>query len=92
MKYQDIHLEDKSLLESFRQAWGVGDYAGAFAILQQTQLADKQLIADTLNYILRQTEALEKQSDPTFKKDKIQATITPPTGLTSGDLWFKKED
>ena len=50
MKYQDIHLEDKSLLESFRQAWGVGDYAGAFAILQQTQLADKQLIADTLNY------------------------------------------
>ena len=53
MKYQDIHLEDKSLLESFRQAWGVGDYAGAFAILQQTQLADKQLIADTLNYILR---------------------------------------
>lgn len=92
MKYQDIHLEDKSLLESFRQAWRIGDYSGAFAILQQTQLTDKQLIADTLNYILRQTEALEKQSDPTFKKDKIQATATPPTGLTNGDVWFKKED
>lgn len=92
MKYQDIHLEDKSLLDSFRQAWETGDYAGAFAILQQTQLTDKQLIADTLNYILRQTEALEKQSDPTFKQDKIQATVTPPKGLTSGDVWFKKED
>lgn len=92
MKYQDVHLEDKSLLESFRQAWRIGDYSGAFAILQQTQLTDKQLIADTLNYILRQTETLEKQSDPTFKKDKIQTTATPPTGLTSGDVWFKKED
>lgn len=92
MKYQDIHLEDKSLLESFRQAWGAGDYAGAFAILQQTQLTDKQLISETLNYILRQTEALEKQSDPTFKQNKIQVTSASPTGLSAGEVWFKKED
>lgn len=92
MKFQDIHLSDKSLLENFRGLWAQGDYSGAFAVLAQTQLDDKQIIADTLNYILRQTETLEQQKDPIFKQKKIQVTTTAPTGLSSGDIWFKKED
>lgn len=92
MKFQDIHLEDKELLEDFRSLWAAGNYSAAFAVLAQTQLADKQMIADTLNYILRQTETLEKQSDPTFKQKKIQVSATAPTGLSRGDIWFEKEE
>lgn len=92
MKYQDIHLEDKELLDNFRNLWNGEDYNGAFAVLKQAQLVDKQLVGDTLNYILRQTEALEKQSDPTFKQKKIKVATAAPTGLSKGDIWFKKEE
>lgn len=92
MKYQDVHLEDKTLLENFRALWESKNYADAINLLSRASLTDKQIVADTLNYILRQTEALENQSDPTFKTDKIKVSRTAPSGLKKGEIWFKEED
>lgn len=91
MKFEDIHLSDRVLLEQFRTLWKQGVYDAAFDVLKQTQLEDKQIIADTLNYLMRQTEALEQQNDPTFKQDKIKASEEPPESIETGKLWFKIE-
>ena len=91
MKFEDIHLSDRALLEQFRTLWKQGSYDAAFDVLKQTQLEDKQIIADTLNYLMRQTEALEQQSDPTFKQDKIKVSEEPPASIETGKLWFKIE-
>jgi hypothetical protein len=45
MSVQDIQIPDESLREQFITYWQSNDYASAFSLLENTQLANKVNIA-----------------------------------------------
>ena len=46
MNYKDIQLTDKELWAQFQSLYQSGDYVNALALLQNSQLSGKSLIAD----------------------------------------------
>ena len=66
-----------------------GDYASALAFLQNTQLNNKALTAEILNALTDYIVQVEQLNDPNFKADKIQLSRRPPTGMTSGQVYFR---
>ena len=88
MKYIDIQLTDKELWAQFQSLYQSGDYAGALAMLQNTQLNNKALTADILNALTDYIVQVEQLNDSTFKTDKIPCQINRPTQLT-GQVWFE---
>ena len=89
MNYQDIHLEDKALWNQLQTAWEQGNYTAALNALKNTSLSDKQLNAEAINALTSALLALQSQSDPTFKVDKIVVSTEPPTDLADGKVYFK---
>lgn len=92
MKYQDLHLSDVDLNTQFKQYMSVGQYEAALAILQNAQLTDKTVVAVLFNYVTNRIVVVQSMSDPTFKQDKIKVTTEPPTGMTSGNVYFKLKE
>ena len=88
MKYTDIQLTDKELWAQFQLLYESGNYAGAIAILQNTQLKNKALTADILNALTDYIVQVEQLNDLTFKTDKILCQVNQPTQST-GQVWFE---
>lgn len=88
MKYTDIQLTDKELWTQFQLLYESGNYAGAIAILQNTQLNNKALTADILNVLTDYIVQVEQLNDSTFKTDKILCQVNQPTQST-GQVWFE---
>ena len=88
MKYTDIQLTDKELWAQFQLLYESGNYAGAIAILQNTQLNNKALTADILNVLTDYIVQVEQLNDSTFKTDKILCQVNQPIQST-GQVWFE---
>ena len=87
--FEEIHLSDKTLRDSFVQNWENNNYANCITILQNAQLNNKKIIASIFNNITSNIVSLENNSDPTFKSDKIIVSENAPSGLSSGSVWFE---
>lgn len=92
MRFSDIQLTDKELWEQYKTAWDNDNYVNALNILNNTQLVKKELTANMLNSLTDDIVELENTSDPNFKSDKIKVSKTIPSGLTSGQIYFKWVD
>lgn len=90
MKYQDIHLADKSLWQQYQQYMQAGQTAQALALLENAQLADKGMTADVFNGLTTEMVRLENQGkDSTWSKSVIPMGIKPPGGMIHGGVYFK---
>lgn len=89
MKYQDIHLADKTKWRQFVELWQAGNVDAALNLLVDTSLADKVVNAAVLNATTSQIISLEENDDPTFKDDIIKVSPTPPTGIKQGQVYFE---
>lgn len=90
MKYQDIHLADKFLWQQYQQYMQAGQTAQALALLENAQLADKGMTADVFNGLTTEMVRLENQGkDSTWSKSAIPMGFVAPSGMTSGDVYFK---
>ena len=89
MKYQDIHLADKTKWRQFVELWQAGNVDAALNLLADTSLADKVVNAAVLNGITSQIVSLEENDDPTFKDDIIKVSPTPPVGIKQGQVYFE---
>ena len=92
MKYQDLHLSDVDLNAQFKQYMSAGQYEAALAILQNAQLTDKTIVAALFNYVTIRIVEVQSTSDPVFKQDKIKVATQPPSGMTSGQVYFKLKE
>ena len=88
MKYTDIQLTDKELWAQFQSLYQSGDYASALALLQNSQLLGKGLIADVLNATTDYLVQVENLNDPDFKADMAIVHSSQPVQST-GYLWFQ---
>lgn len=89
MKYEDIHLADKTKWRQFVELWQAGNVDAALNLLDDTSLADKVVNAAVLNAITNQIISLEENDDPTFKDDIIKVSPTPPVGIKQGQVYFE---
>src|SRR5574344_1487023 len=90
MKYQDIHLADKSLWQQYQRYMQAGQTAQALALLENAQLADKGMTADVFNGLATEMVRLENQGkDSTWSKSVIPMAKIAPAGMQSGDMYFK---
>ena len=89
IKYQDIHLEDKTLWNQLQTAWEQGDYTTALNILKNASLTDKQLNAAAINALTTELLSLQAQSDPSFKTGQIVVASEPPSDLAVGKVYFR---
>ena len=89
MKYQDIHLADKTKWRQFVELWQAGNVDAALNLLADTSLADKVVNAEVLNAITSQIVSLEENDDHPFKDDIIKVSPTPPTGIKQGQVYFE---
>lgn len=90
MKYQDIHLADKSLWQQYQQYMQTGQTTQALALLENAQLADKGMTADVFNGLATEMVRLENQGkDSTWSKSVIPMAKIAPVGMQSGDMYFK---
>lgn len=88
MKFKDIQLTDKELWAQFQSLYQSGDYASALALLQNSQLSGKSLIADVLNATTDYLVQVENLNDPDFKADRPVVQSSQPVQST-GYLWFQ---
>ena len=89
MKYEDIHLADKTKWRQFVELWQAGNVDAALNLLADTSLADKVVNAAALNAITSQIVSLEENDDASFKQDIIKVSPTPPTGIKQGEVYFE---
>lgn len=86
---EEIHLSDETLRESYISNWE-NSFSTAESILSNSQLNNKKMVAEVFNDITTNVLALENNSDPTFKSNRIIVSTSAPTGLSSGEIWFQK--
>ena len=89
MKYEDIHLADKTKWRQFVELWQAGNVDAALNLLTNASLSGKVVNAAALNAITSQIVQLEENNDPTFKDDVIKVSPTPPTGIKQGEVYFE---
>lgn len=89
MKYEDIHLVDKTKWRQFVELWQTGNVDAALNLLSDTNLSGKVVNAAALNAITNQIVSLEENDDPTFKDDIIKVGPTPPVGIKQGQVYFE---
>ena len=89
IRYQDIHLEDKTLWNQLQTAWEQGDYTAALNVLKNANLTDKQLNAAAINALTTELLSLQAQGDPSFKTGQIVVASEPPSDLAVGKVYFR---
>lgn len=89
MKYEDIHLEDKSKWNQFQKKWNEQNYQSALGTALYSVFLNKRLDAASINDITSELLKLQKQGDASFKVDKIVVSTEPPTDLADGKVYFK---
>lgn len=90
MRYEDIHLSDKTLRQEFVERIRTNNWQGAFAVLENENLTNKKNEAAVYNDICNELVSLQNNSDPDFKSDRIKVTSVEPV-LQSGQVFFKEE-
>ena len=89
MKYEDIHLADKTKWRQFVELWQAGNVDAALNLLTNASLSGKVVNAAALNAITSQIVSLEENDDANFKQDIIKVSPTPPTGIKQGEVYFE---
>ena len=89
MKYEDIHLADRSKWRQFVELWQAGNVDAALNLLTNASLSGKVVNAAALNAITNQIVSLEENDDASFKQDIIKVSPTPPTGIKQGEVYFE---
>ena len=89
MKYEDIHLADKTKWRQFVTLWQAGNVDAALNLLDDASLSGKVVNAAALNAITNQIVSLEENDDASFKQDIIKVSPTPPTGIKQGEVYFE---
>ena len=89
MKYQDIHLADKTKWRQFVELWQAGNVDAALNLLTNASLSGKVVNAAALNAITSQIVSLEENDDANFKQDIIKVSPTPPVGIKQGEVYFE---
>ena len=89
MKYEDIHLADKTKWRQFVTLWQAGNVDAALNLLTNASLSGKVVNAAALNAITSQIVSLEENDDANFKQDIIKVSPTPPTGIKQGEVYFE---
>ena len=89
MKYQDIHLADKTKWRQFVELWQAGNVDAALNLLTNASLSGKVVNAAALNAITSQIVSLEENDDASFKQDIIKVSPTPPVGIKQGEVYFE---
>lgn len=90
MRYEDIHLSDKTLRQEFIECIRTNNWQGAFVVLENENLTNKKNEAAVYNDICNELVSLQNNSDPDFKSDRIKVTSVEPV-LQSGQVFFKEE-
>ena len=89
MKYQDIHLADKTKWRQFVTLWQAGNVDAALNLLTNASLSGKVVNAAALNAITSQIVSLEENDDANFKQDIIKVSPTPPVSIKQGEVYFE---
>ena len=89
MKYEDIHLADKTKWRQFVTLWQAGNVDAALNLLTNASLSGKVVNAAALNAITSQIVSLEENDDASFKQDIIKVSPTPPVGIKQGEVYFE---
>ena len=89
MKYEDIHLADRSKWRQFVELWQAGNVDAALNLLTNASLSGKVVNAAALNAITNQIVSLEENDDASFKQDIIKVSPTPPVGIKQGEVYFE---
>ena len=89
MKYEDIHLADKTKWRQFVTLWQAGNVDAALNLLTNASLSGKVVNAAAFNAITSQIVSLEENDDANFKQDIIKVSPTPPIGIKQGQVYFE---
>ena len=89
MKYEDIHLEDKSRWNQFQKKWNEQNYQSALSTALYSVFLNKRLDATSINDITSELLKLQKQGDPSFKTGQIVVASEPPSDLAVGKVYFR---
>ena len=89
MKYEDIHLEDKSRWNQFQKKWNEQNYQSALSTALYPVFLNKRLDATSINDITSELLKLQKQGDPSFKTGQIVVASEPPSDLAVGKVYFR---
>lgn len=89
--YQDIHLVDKQKWDNVQTDWANDSYENMLNKLQDIDFSEKVINADMFSAICDSLLVLENQyfDDDDFKADRIKVSITPPTEMSIGQVYFK---
>ena len=89
MKYEDIHLEDKSRWNQFQKKWNEQNYQSALSTALYSVFLNKRLDATSINDITSELLKLQKQGDASFKTGTIVVASEPPSDLAVGKVYFR---
>ena len=89
MKYEDIHLEDKSRWNQFQKKWNEQNYQSALSTALYSVFLNKRLDATSINDITSELLKLQKQGDASFKTGQIVVASEPPSDLADGKVYFR---
>lgn len=90
--YEDIHISDNELYQSFLEDISNGNYSSALNILSTNdQLQKKAMSADNINLITSNLVYLQNlnYNNTGLQKDRIEVSTSPPASITSGTVWYQ---
>lgn len=89
MDFSDLQLNDKALWEQYKKLYSQGKISEAFALLENSQLDKKVMLAEKLNAITTMLTTIQEYDDPDYGENKIQVAPVPPV-LNSGEVYFQE--
>lgn len=89
MDFSDLQLNDKELWEQYKRLYSQGKISEAFALLENSQLNKKVMLAEKLNAITTMLTTIQGYSDPDYGENKIQIAPVPPV-LNTGEVYFQE--
>ena len=89
MDFSDLQLNDKELWTQYKKLYSQGKMAEAFALLENSQLDKKVMLAEKLNTITTMLTTIQGYNDPDYGENKIQVAPVPPV-LSEGEVYFQE--
>lgn len=89
MDFSDLQLKDRELWAQYRKLYSQGKISEAFALLENSQLDKKVMLAEKLNAITTILTTIQGYSDPDYGENKIQVAPVPPV-LSEGEVYFQE--
>lgn len=89
MDFSDLQLNDRELWAQYRKLYSQGKISEAFALLENSQLDKKVMLAEKLNAITTMLTTIQGYSDPDYGENKIQVAPVPPV-LSEGEVYFQE--